>query len=159
MEVVSEPALAKRIMLRMISVGERDFAESSLERRWWITSLLGVDLFARPVFWISFNSFKKRGGGERGRRKRRKRHTFQSLFLGFHHMQSPPFGHFSRHKSFDQQTSQPGIDAGNSSNGLIICGKHRHMNDRFGPFRRRALSETTKWLAIGQFSNDIECDE
>lgn len=53
MEVVSEPALAKRIMLRMISVGERDFAESSLERRWWITSLLGVDLFARPVFWIS----------------------------------------------------------------------------------------------------------
>lgn len=50
MEVVSEPALAKRIMLRMISVGERDFAESSLERRWWITSLLGVDLFARPVF-------------------------------------------------------------------------------------------------------------
>lgn len=48
MEVVSEPALAKRIMLRMISVGERDLAESSLERRWWITSLLGVDLFARP---------------------------------------------------------------------------------------------------------------
>lgn len=51
MEVVSEPALAKRIMLRMISVGERDFAESSLERRWWITSLFGVDLFARPVFF------------------------------------------------------------------------------------------------------------
>lgn len=51
MEVVSDPALAKRIMLRMISVGERDFAESSLERRWWITSLFGVDLFARPGFF------------------------------------------------------------------------------------------------------------
>lgn len=62
MEVVSEPALAKRIMLRMISVGERDFAESSLERRWWITSLLGVDLFARPgnFFGDQFNSCFKR---------------------------------------------------------------------------------------------------
>lgn len=79
MEVVSEPALAKRIMLRMISVGERDLAESSLERRWWITSLLGVDLFARPgfSFWISL--LLKGGGGRR--RKREKRHTFQSLFL------------------------------------------------------------------------------
>lgn len=164
MEVVSDPALAKRIMLRMISVGERDFAESSLERRWWITSLFGVDLFARPVFLegrCQFQFKKRKGGGGRRERKKRKRerHTFQSLFLRFHHMQSPPFGHFSRHKCFDQQTSQPGIDAGNSSNGLIICGKHRHMNDRFGPFRRRALSETTKRLAIGQFSNDIECDE
>lgn len=76
MEVVSEPALAKRIMLRMISVGERDLAESSLERRWWITSLLGVDLFARPVFLDQFNSFKKRGGGERGRGRKRKRKTY-----------------------------------------------------------------------------------
>lgn len=67
MEVVSDPALAKRIMLRMISVGERDFAESSLERRWWITSLFGVDLFARPVFGrYQFNSCFKR---ERKREK------------------------------------------------------------------------------------------
>lgn len=163
MEVVSDPALAKRIMLRMISVGERDFAESSLERRWWITSLFGVDLFARPdnCFWgrYQFNSCFSKKGGRRRRKREKERHTFQSLFLRFHHMQSPPFGHFSRHKSFDQQTSQPRIDAGNSSNGLIICRKHRHMNDRFGPFCRRALSETTKRLAIGQFSNDIECDE
>lgn len=68
MEVVSEPALAKRIMLRMISVGERDFAESSLERRWWITSLLGVDLFARPFFSISL--LLKGGGRERKKRKK-----------------------------------------------------------------------------------------
>lgn len=77
MEVVSEPALAKRIMLRMISVGERDLAESSLERRWWITSLLGVDLFARPFFPISLLL----KGGEEEKEEREKRHTFQSLFL------------------------------------------------------------------------------
>lgn len=81
MEVVSEPALAKRIMLRMISVGERDLAESSLERRWWITSLLGVDLFARPGNFfggdVSLTLVSKKGGG----RKREKIRTFQSLFL------------------------------------------------------------------------------
>lgn len=70
MEVVSEPALAKRIMLRMISVGERDLAESSLERRWWITSLLGVDLFARPVFFRLVYCFK------RGKRKKREKKTY-----------------------------------------------------------------------------------
>lgn len=80
MEVVSEPALAKRIMLRMISVGERDFAESSLERRWWITSLLGVDLFARPFFGISLTLVSKKKEEEE-EKERRKRHTFQSLFL------------------------------------------------------------------------------
>lgn len=75
MEVVSEPALAKRIMLRMISVGERDFAESSLERRWWITSLFGVDLFARPVFGrYQFNFCFKRE--RRRKKKKRKRKTY-----------------------------------------------------------------------------------
>lgn len=76
MEVVSEPALAKRIMLRMISVGERDLAESSLERRWWITSLLGVDLFARPVFWISL-LFQK------GKKKKKREKDIRSKVFSF----------------------------------------------------------------------------
>lgn len=76
MEVVSEPALAKRIMLRMISVGERDLAESSLERRWWITSLLGVDLFARPFFGISLTLVSKK----RRRKKEREKDIRSNVF-------------------------------------------------------------------------------
>lgn len=90
MEVVSEPALAKRIMLRMISVGERDFAESSLERRWWITSLLGVDLFARPFFLegrCQFQ-FKKRKGGRRRKRRRKKTYVPKSFPLISPHAKS-----------------------------------------------------------------------
>lgn len=79
MEVVSEPALAKRIMLRMISVGERDLAESSLERRWWITSLLGVDLFARPFFSISLTPVSKKGG----RREKKEKKDIRSKVFSF----------------------------------------------------------------------------
>lgn len=84
MEVVSDPALAKRIMLRMISVGERDFAESSLERRWWITSLFGVDLFARPAFGggmlvFTVGHLKKKRRRRRRRKKRKKTYVPKSF--------------------------------------------------------------------------------